>query len=130
MKVIPGQPLLTQVRIIAAPGDLSHEDIPNVGSCDVVPGMRLQSLEIVAEPVTQGTPKKSGFTTYAIRLAGSSDPWTTVDLGTLTATYDSASVKGAAQFTFLAISQVSNWETSFEEVIIVPRGRYFGDAKL
>ncbi len=130
-KVVPGgQPQqLIQARVIADPGDLTHEDISPAEPCDVGINRQLQALEIVAEPFALATPKKAGFTTYQVLITTSFEPWASTTLNTLIGTFDPGDEKGAAQFTFVAVRQSPNWQTTFEDVIIVPRGSYFGDVK-
>jgi len=129
LKLTPGAPL-TDVRIIAVPGDLASAAISPTEPCDVGPSQQIQSVEIVAATLTDGIPLKSGFNSYRLTIAGSTIPWERLNLGTLIATFDPSNEKGAAQFVMLAIPQASNAASTFEEAIIVPRGSYFGDVKV
>lgn len=129
LKLTPGA-TFTDVRIIAVPGDLAAAAISPTEPCDVDPVRQLQSVEIVAATLTDGVPLKSGFSTYRLTVAGSTTPWERMDLGTLIATFDASTEKGAAQFVMLAIPQAANAASTFEEAIIVPRASYFGDVKV
>lgn len=131
MKVSPGQGEIGQVQIVANSGDLTHGEIPGRGPCDVDVPRKLRTLNIALGPLPAGTPQ-STFQTFDARLGppGNDDAWTPTDLSKLTATFDSGSGTGAAQFTGLLVQKSQGWENDFEEVIIVPRGSYFGEVKL
>lgn len=120
---------LTEARVQASAGDFSHVEIPNVGPCTVADNRKLRTLDIVATSVPQGVPRSS-FVLLEARVGQSNDAWTELDFATLTVTYDPGPVKGGAQFAFVLVRKPQGWESNFEEVIVVPRGSYFGDVKL